>query len=142
MLRPMVPTLDACSHSYSEPSLASDPTGHSHNVAVRCYCARGNEKGGLHRSYDIISTGSWRRGESLQWLGANGPDVRATWSTPSCRMLPLREPAKRSRSQVSAARCSSDPRHIAAHLETATVPMKVTLIATFPVHSSVNSSAV
>lgn len=58
---------------------------------------------------DIISTGSRWRGESLQWLRANGPDVRATWPAPGVRMLPLTEPVMQSRG--SALCCSPLLRH-------------------------------
>lgn len=58
---------------------------------------------------DIISTGSQWRGESLQWLRANGPDVRATWLLQGLRMLQLPEPVMQSRG--SAVGCSLFLRH-------------------------------
>ena len=80
---------------------------------------------------DIISTGSQWCGESLQWLRANGPDVRATWPAPGLRMLPLTEPVMQS--WASAVCRSPFLRHEAycSSFSRATVLITVTFFATF-----------
>lgn len=89
---------------------------------------------------DIISTGSQWRGESLQWLRANGPDVRATWPAPGLRMLPLTEPVMQSRG--SAVCRSPFLRHKAycSSFRKATVLITMTFFSNFFVHPSVESA--
>lgn len=88
---------------------------------------------------DIISTGSQWCGESLQWLRANGPDVRATWPAPDLRMLPLTEPVMQSRG--SAVCCSLFLRHEAycSSFRRAAALVTVTFFHNFFVHPSVES---
>ncbi len=87
---------------------------------------------------DIISTGSQWCGESLQWLRANGPDVRATWPAQGLRMLPLTEPVMQS--WGSAVCCSLFLRLIAAHLAEQLRSSRWHSSATFFVHPSVESA--
>lgn len=89
---------------------------------------------------DIISTGSQWRGESLQWLRANVPDVRATWPAQGLRMLQLTEPVMQSRG--SAVWCSLFLRHKAycSSFRRATVVIMVTFCSNFFVLLNVESA--
>lgn len=88
-----------CEILHSGLELASDLTGRIQRFLWLAILSRqwARRPSALTGPDDIISTGSQWRGESLQWLRANGPDVRATWPVPGPRMLPSTEPVMQSR---------------------------------------------